>query len=38
MKKENITVTDEPRRFNEHTTIAFVEGPDGILIGLIEHK
>ena len=38
MKNENITVTDEPRRFSEHTTIAFVEDPDGTLIELIEHK
>jgi lactoylglutathione lyase len=38
MKKANITVTDEPRRFNENLTIAFVEDPDGTLIELIEHN
>jgi lactoylglutathione lyase len=38
MRKENITVTDEPYKFNEKTTIAFIEDPDGTLIELIEHK
>jgi lactoylglutathione lyase len=38
MRKENVTVTDEPYKFNEHTTIAFIEDPDGTLIELIEHK
>ncbi|MCL2359005.1 MAG: reverse transcriptase-like protein [Nitrososphaerota archaeon] len=38
MKKANIIVTDEPRRFNEDLIIAFVEDPDGTLIELIEHK
>jgi lactoylglutathione lyase len=38
MRKENITVTDEPYKFNEQTTIAFIEDPDGTLIELIEHK
>jgi len=37
MKKANITITDQPRRFNE-LTIAFVEDPDGTLIELIERK
>jgi lactoylglutathione lyase len=38
MKKENITITDEPCKFGPNTTIAFVEDPDGTLIELIEHK
>jgi ribonuclease HI len=38
MKKAGVTITDEPSKFNEHTTIAFVEDPDGTLIELIEHK
>ena len=38
MRKENITITDEPFEFNEKTTIAFVEDPDGTLIELIERK
>jgi ribonuclease HI len=38
MRKENVVVTDEPYKFNEHTTIAFVEDCDGTLIELIEHK
>ena len=38
MKKENITVTDEPFKFNPTTTIAFIEDPDGTLIELIERK
>jgi lactoylglutathione lyase len=38
MRKENITVTDEPFKLNEKTTIAFVEDPDGTLIELIEHR
>ncbi len=38
MKKENITITDEPYKFGPNTTIAFVEDPDGTLIELIEHK
>jgi lactoylglutathione lyase len=38
LRKENITVTDEPYKFNERTTIAFIEDPDGTLIELIEHK
>jgi lactoylglutathione lyase len=36
--KENITVTDEPFKLNEKTTIAFVEDPDGTLIELIERR
>jgi lactoylglutathione lyase len=38
MKKENITVTDEPFPFNSTTTLAFIEDPDGTLIELIERK
>ncbi len=38
MRKENITITDEPFKFNEKTTIAFIEDPDGTLIELIEQK
>ena len=38
MRKEGVTVTDEPFQLNPHTTIAFVEDPDGTLIELIEHK
>jgi lactoylglutathione lyase len=38
MRKENVTITDEPYRFNEKTTIAFIEDPDGTLIELIERK
>ena len=38
MRKENVTVTDEPFKFNEKTTIAFIEDPDGTLIELIERR
>ena len=38
MRKENVTVTDEPFKFSPNTTIAFIEDPDGTLIELIEHK
>jgi len=38
MRKENVTVTDEPFKLNSETTIAFVEDPDGTLIELIERK
>ena len=38
MREENVTITDEPFKFNEKTTIAFVEDPDGTLIELIERK
>jgi lactoylglutathione lyase len=38
MRKENITITDEPFRLNASTTIAFIEDPDGTLIELIERK
>ncbi len=36
MRREKVTVTDEPFKFNEKTTIAFVEDPDGTLIELIQ--
>jgi ribonuclease HI len=38
MKKAGVTITDEPYKFNETTTIAFVEDTDGTLIELIERK
>ena len=38
MHKENVTISDEPFKFNEKTTIAFIEDPDGTLIELIERK
>ena len=38
MRKENVTVTDEPFKFSPTTTIAFIEDPDGTLIELIERK
>jgi lactoylglutathione lyase len=38
MKKEGITVTDEPFKFSPTTTLAFIEDPDGTLIELIERK
>jgi lactoylglutathione lyase len=38
MKKEKITITDEPFQFSPTTKIAFIEDPDGTLIELIERK
>lgn len=38
MKKAGVTVTDEPYKFNENTTIAFIEDPDGTLIELVERN
>jgi ribonuclease HI len=38
MRKEKVTITDEPFKFNEKTTIAFIEDPDGTLVELIERK
>ncbi len=38
MRKENVTITDEPYKINEKTTIAFIEDPDGTLIELIDRK
>jgi catechol 2,3-dioxygenase-like lactoylglutathione lyase family enzyme len=38
MKKENVTISDEPFMLDANTILAFVEDPDGTLIELIEHK
>ncbi len=39
MRKENVTITDEPYRLSPAgSLIAFVEDPDGTLIELIERK
>jgi lactoylglutathione lyase len=39
MRKEGVTITDEPFRLSPHgSLIAFVEDPDGTLIELIEGK
>jgi ribonuclease HI len=38
MKKAGVKVTDEPYQFNEHTTIAFIQDPDGTLIELVERS
>jgi hypothetical protein len=39
MRKENVTITDEPFRLSPSISlIAFVEDPDGTLIELIERK
>ncbi len=39
MRKENVTITDEPYRLSpQGSLIAFVEDPDGTLIELIERK
>jgi len=39
MRKEKITITDEPFRLSPTgSLIAFIEDPDGILIELIERK
>jgi len=38
MRKENVTITDEPFKLNFQTTIAFIEDPDGTLIELSENK
>jgi len=38
MKKEKVTVTDEPFMLDADTILAFVEDPDGTPIELIEHK
>jgi lactoylglutathione lyase len=38
MRKENVTITDEPFKLNSNTAIAFIEDPDGTLIELIERK
>ena len=36
LRKENITITDEPFTLDSKTKIAFIEDPDGTLIELIE--
>ena len=36
LRKENITITDEPFKLNSNAMIAFIEDPDGTLIELIE--
>jgi lactoylglutathione lyase len=39
MRKENITITDEPFRLSPTgSLIAFIEDPDGILIELVERR
>jgi lactoylglutathione lyase len=38
MKKEKVTITDEPFMLDANTILAFVEDPDGTSIELIEHK
>ena len=39
MRRENVTVTDEPFMFGpDGPMIAFVEDPDGTLIELVERK
>jgi lactoylglutathione lyase len=38
MRKEKVTITDEPFKLGPGTTIAFIEDPDGTLIELIERK
>ncbi len=38
LRKENVTIIDEPFELNPNTTIAFIEDPDGTLIELIERK
>ena len=39
MRKENVTITDEPFRLSPTgSLLAFIEDPDGILIELIERK
>jgi lactoylglutathione lyase len=39
MRKENVTITDEPYRLSPTGgLIAFIEDPDGILIELIERR
>lgn len=39
MRRENVTITDEPHMFGpDGPIIAFVEDPDGTLIELVERK
>ena len=38
MKAKGVTVTVEPRVIDAHLTIAFVKGPDGVLIELLQRS
>ncbi|MCW3988184.1 lactoylglutathione lyase [Candidatus Bathyarchaeota archaeon] len=39
MRKENVTITDEPFRLSPTgSLIAFIEDPDGVLIELVERR
>jgi catechol 2,3-dioxygenase-like lactoylglutathione lyase family enzyme len=38
MKADGITVTEEPRIFDAHATIAFVDDPDGTRIELVQRR
>jgi lactoylglutathione lyase len=38
LRRENVTITDEPFKLATGVTIAFIEDPDGTLIELIEQK
>ncbi len=38
MKRAGVVVKSEPTKFDESTTIAFVEDPDGTLVELIERR
>jgi catechol 2,3-dioxygenase-like lactoylglutathione lyase family enzyme len=39
MRRENVTITDEPYRLSPTGgLIAFIEDPDGVLIELIERR
>ncbi len=38
LRKEKVTITDEPFKINPQVTIAFIEDPDGTLIELVERK
>lgn len=39
MRKENVTITDEPFRLSPTgSLIAFIEDPDGVLIELVESR
>lgn len=38
MKADGVTVTEEPRIFDAHATIAFVDDPDGTRLELVERR
>jgi lactoylglutathione lyase len=38
MKADGVTVTEEPRDFGEHASIAFVDDPDGTRLELVQRK